>query len=182
MAQPVVQAVFTDLDQGLAVLQTHDPSDLSVREHCALMRLYGDAQERCSTLIRLQAAEIAQLQAQLWQQRARAIVRETALAWAREDHMALQAQWHALEREQPQWNHRGHPTEDDTALQSLSQRATELLICQTGCVTHDHHWRQDDHCQRTGKTCVLAQQPDAMQLLHPHPSARECGDTAVEMP
>lgn len=31
----------------------------------------------------------------------------------------------------------------------------DLVICQTGCISHDAYWRVQDHCKRTGKRCVL---------------------------
>ncbi|WP_440111040.1 DUF2325 domain-containing protein [Acidovorax sp. BL-A-41-H1] len=40
--------------------------------------------------------------------------------------------------------------EADTGLAAAS-----LVICQTGCISHDDYWRVQDHCRRTGKACVL---------------------------
>ncbi len=40
-----------------------------------------------------------------------------------------------------------------------SLAAADLVICQVGCVGHDDYWRVEDHCRRTGKTCVLVDQP-----------------------
>jgi hypothetical protein len=37
--------------------------------------------------------------------------------------------------------------------------AAELVICQTGCISHDEYWRVQDHCRRTGKPCILVDQP-----------------------
>ncbi|MDH4447368.1 MAG: DUF2325 domain-containing protein [Acidovorax sp.] len=34
----------------------------------------------------------------------------------------------------------------------------DWVICQTGCLSHDAYWRVEDHCRRTGKTCVLVDQ------------------------
>ena len=42
--------------------------------------------------------------------------------------------------------------------------AADLVICQTGCLSHGAYWRVQDHCRRTGKPCVLA---DAPQVVHP---------------
>ncbi|MFL9879302.1 DUF2325 domain-containing protein [Herbaspirillum rhizosphaerae] len=33
--------------------------------------------------------------------------------------------------------------------------AADLVICQTGCLSHGAYWRVQDHCKRTGKTCML---------------------------
>jgi hypothetical protein len=43
--------------------------------------------------------------------------------------------------------------------------AADLVICQTGCVSHDAYWRVQDHCKRTGKQCVLVAQPQALLPL-----------------
>jgi len=51
-----------------------------------------------------------------------------------------------------------------------SLAAADLVICQTGCISHDQYWRVQDHCRRTGKTCILMAQPLAAQPVQP-PSA-----------
>lgn len=132
----------------------------NLQEHGVLMRLYAATQTRCSAHISAQHAEIQRLQAQVLQLRARAIVRETALDWERQARQALHAHLLPMARAVP-------PQPD---LPTLSERATELLICQTGCVEHEDHWRADDRCKRTGKACVLALQPDALALLHAQPA------------
>ena len=47
---------------------------------------------------------------------------------------------------------------DNPALDS-SLAAADLVICQTGCISHDEYWRVQDHCRRTGKPCILMDQP-----------------------
>lgn len=44
---------------------------------------------------------------------------------------------------------------DDEAALELSLAAADMVICQTGCLSHNAYWRVQDHCKRTGKTCVL---------------------------
>lgn len=53
--------------------------------------------------------------------------------------------------------------------------AADLVICQTGCLSHGAYWRVQDHCKRTGKTCVLVEQPEALRIvrIHKHASAVE---------
>lgn len=148
------------------MFQTHHPADLEAHEHCALMRLYADTQSRCSSLISDQHAEIQMLQTRLLQMQARAIIQLTALAWEREAHMALQIQYTHLLNMHRWAPHSADPIGAPPDLPTLSQRATQLLICQTGCVTHDDHWRSNDQCQRSGKPCLLVQQPDALEMLH----------------
>lgn len=52
-----------------------------------------------------------------------------------------------------------------------SLAAADLVICQTGCVSHGAYWRVQDHCQRTGKQCVLVEQPDALAQIVVAPAA-----------
>ncbi|WP_454690469.1 DUF2325 domain-containing protein [Achromobacter aloeverae] len=41
----------------------------------------------------------------------------------------------------------------------------DLVVCQTGCVSHRAWWRVQDYCTRTGKQCVLVDRPDALRAL-----------------
>ncbi len=50
----------------------------------------------------------------------------------------------------------------NTALDA-SLAAADLVICQTGCISHDDYWRVQDHCRRTGKPCILVDQPLAVR-------------------
>ncbi|AVS86670.1 DUF2325 domain-containing protein, partial [Paracidovorax avenae] len=54
-------------------------------EHRALLAEYGRAQQRCSRDLAEQARQIEMLQAEVVRLRARALVAETALAYAQED-------------------------------------------------------------------------------------------------
>ena len=63
-------------------------------------------------------------------------------------------------------HHDGQDEPDpEAAALEASLRAADLVICQTGCVSHGAYWRVQDHCKRTGKPCVMvgttteAQQP-----------------------
>lgn len=120
-----------------------------VAEFRAICRAYGDAQSRCTRIMAAQQRRISRLEAELIQARAAAIVRETALAWARED--AARA---AVVREA-----------DVLADLETSLRAADLVICKTGCIGHGSYWRVEDHCRRTGKTCVLVEEPDALRIV-----------------
>lgn len=167
-------------------------------EHRSLMRDYGRVQARCSRQLRWQAETIARLEAQAIRLRAAVIVRESALAFAREDRAALESALPGLPRrvalarrvealvvrlQDLMRDHRpgdrlapiasGHPTagrEPDDLDGSLA--AADLVICQTGCLSHQAYWRVQDHCRRTGKTCVLVERPEALRIVHvpgPHP-------------
>jgi hypothetical protein len=51
------------------------------------------------------------------------------------------------------------PTQLDATLASA-----DLVICQTGCISHDAYWRVKDHCKRTGKRCVFVDKPSRAGL------------------
>jgi hypothetical protein len=55
--------------------------------------------------------------------------------------------------------------EDSTARLESTLAAADLVICQTGCISHDAYWRVKDHCKRTGKRCVFVQTPSRAGLV-----------------
>jgi len=120
-----------------------DNNDLR-REHSALLAGYAKAQDRCSHALRLQAAQIAGLQAQVLRLRAAVILRTTMLAWSGED-----------------W---GGEASDAEALEA-DLSVAGLVICQTGCMSHGAYWLVEDHCRRTGKPCVMIGQPSTPDVL-----------------
>jgi len=79
---------------------------------------------------------------------------------------ANQAQ-HAIERAGGRFLHHAGTGDDQATGEQLeaSLVAADLVICQTGCVSHDAYWRVHDHCRRTGKQCVLVDQPQAMHFV-----------------
>ena len=60
-------------------------------------------------------------------------------------------------------HHDGQDDVDAAALEA-SLRAADLVICQTGCMSHGAYWRVQDHCRRTGKPCVMVGQEDARPI------------------
>lgn len=89
----------------------------------------------------------------------------------------------ALMRERLQWQWRqagqarraqsdaplGQPVNAQALEASLV--AADLVICQTGCLSHGDYWRVQDHCRRTGKACVIVEQPDAIRIMRLHRTA-----------
>jgi hypothetical protein len=51
--------------------------------------------------------------------------------------------------------------EDSAAMLDASLAAADLVICQTGCISHSAYWRVKNHCKRTGKQCVFVDNPSA---------------------
>ncbi|GGY67521.1 DUF2325 domain-containing protein [Pseudoduganella sp. SL102] len=170
---------------------TADNFDQLLQEHAALLRTHGEVQARCSELIRAQALEIARLDAQAMRLRAELVKRDTALAWAKDDQAALehaipglpkraalarhvealQARVRELSDELQQRDVRqafapvlaSHA--DDLAGLEEDLAAADLVICQTGCMSHGAYWRVQDHCKRTGKACVLVENADALHIV-----------------
>jgi len=70
---------------------------------------------------------------------------------------------------------------DSQCLES-SLRAADLVICQTGCVSHGDYWRVEDHCRRTGKTCVLVEHPDALRIVRIHSEEAATPLSSTEQP
>jgi hypothetical protein len=54
--------------------------------------------------------------------------------------------------------------EDSPAKLDSTLAAADLVICQTGCISHDAYWRVKDHCKRTGKRCVFVENPSTAGL------------------
>jgi hypothetical protein len=54
--------------------------------------------------------------------------------------------------------------EDNPAKLDATLAAADLVICQTGCISHDAYWRVKDHCKRTGKRCVFVESPSSAGL------------------
>lgn len=155
-----------------------------LQEHRALLVAYGAVQERCTRLLREQAASIQALEAKLVRQRAAFIVRETALAFGLGRHTSPRkdttpavlcvgdASAHAavaqrlVEMVGGHFLHHAGDSEGYQARNALeaSLVAADLVICQTGCVSHGAYWRVKDHCRRTGKRCVFVEQPSASSL------------------
>jgi len=166
-------------------------------EHVTLLRAHADAQARCSVLLQEQAARIAAMEAQLIRARGATIRAATALAWEREDRAALdaalpglgrrvalgrqvatlQARVHELMRtlqrrelagRTGRAGHSAHTPAGLAADLEASLQAADLVICQTGCMSHGDYWRVQDHCKRTGKLCMLVDQPDGLQIVRIH--------------
>ncbi|MFT3815790.1 MAG: DUF2325 domain-containing protein [Acidovorax sp.] len=56
-------------------------------------------------------------------------------------------------------------SERDAGRLEASLTAADLVICQTGCLSHGAYWRVQDHCKRTGKACVMVDQPQTLRIV-----------------
>lgn len=56
----------------------------------------------------------------------------------------------------------GH--EEQLAQLDARLAAADVVVCQTGCMSHGAMWRVKDHCRRTGKRCLFVDTPGPMAL------------------
>jgi hypothetical protein len=57
-------------------------------------------------------------------------------------------------------HHDGGQEQGSDALEA-NLAAADLVICQTGCISHNAYWRVKEHCKRTGKRCVFVENPSS---------------------
>lgn len=69
-----------------------------------------------------------------------------------------------IERTGGRFLHHDGGEEDAVAKLDASLAAADLVICQTGCISHDAYWRVKDHCKRHGKKCVYVESPSASSM------------------
>ena len=151
------------------------------------MLTYMEVQTRCTAQMQSLAREVEALKRQLVHLRAKVIVRDSALAWEREQRHALaqamalnlvQAPLQVLPASQTataasiDWP-LVEAADSQQQLLEDSLHAADLVICQTGCISDGAYWRVKDHCKRTGKTCLLVDQPNALRVVRIHPSGED---------
>lgn len=54
--------------------------------------------------------------------------------------------------------------EDTQGMLDASLAAADMVICQTGCISHGAYWRVKDFCKRTGKQCIFVDNPSRSAL------------------
>ncbi len=69
-----------------------------------------------------------------------------------------------IERVGAQFAHHDGGLEDNASLLDSSLAAADLVICQTGCISHSAYWRVKDYCKRHGKRCVFIDNPSISSL------------------
>lgn len=66
-----------------------------------------------------------------------------------------------VERHGGRFVHHDGGREDNAHQLDASLAAADLVICQTGCISHNAYWLVKNHCKRTGKRCVYLDKPSA---------------------
>jgi cell division protein FtsB len=69
-----------------------------------------------------------------------------------------------IERVGAQFAHHDGGLENNVNQLESSLAAADLVICQTGCISHSAYWRVKDFCKRTGKRCVFIDNPSISSL------------------
>ena len=69
-----------------------------------------------------------------------------------------------IERVGGRFAHHDGGVEDNASVLDANLAAADLVICQTGCISHNAYWRVKDFCKRTGKRCVFVENPSASSL------------------
>jgi hypothetical protein len=70
-----------------------------------------------------------------------------------------------IERVGAQFAHHDGGLENSSSQLDASLAAADLVICQTGCISHSAYWRVKDHCKRHGKRCVFVDNPSMSSLV-----------------
>lgn len=86
-----------------------------------------------------------------------------------------------IERIGGRFAHHDGGLEDNQSLLDASLAAADLVICQTGCISHTAYWRVKDFCKRTGKRCVFVENPSVSSLARGLEKFSEDEATSTEM-
>ncbi|MDO8286530.1 MAG: DUF2325 domain-containing protein [Rhodoferax sp.] len=70
-----------------------------------------------------------------------------------------------VERVGGRFAHHDGGLEDSHSVLDASLSAADLVICQTGCISHNAYWKVKDFCKRTGKRCVFVENPSTSSLV-----------------
>jgi len=71
---------------------------------------------------------------------------------------------HTVQRAGARFLHHDGDDGDKAARLEETLRAADLVICQTGCISHGAYWRVKDHCKRTGTPCLFVETPSRSAL------------------
>ncbi|HEY1398395.1 DUF2325 domain-containing protein [Roseateles sp.] len=87
-----------------------------------------------------------------------------------------------IERTGGRFLHHDGGEEDAVSKLDASLAAADLVICQTGCISHDAYWRVKDHCKRHNKKCVYIESPSASGMRRALGSLSDADSEDAEVP
>ena len=71
---------------------------------------------------------------------------------------------HIIEGSGGRFTHHDGGDEESLTKLDTTLAAADLVICQTGCISHNAYWRVKDHCKRTGKPCLFVENTGTASL------------------
>ena len=80
-----------------------------------------------------------------------------------------------IERVGGRFSHHDGGLEDSPSLLGVRLAAADIVICQTGCISHNAYRRVKDFCKRTDKRCVFVENPSTASLVR---GLEQVGDAA----
>ncbi len=113
------------------------------QEHLALVRLWGQWQQRADkmveSLVQEHRSKVQKLEGQVTRLRAQLMVQRTGLLWG------ISHGLHAYTRKRA--------SQTSTATEASSESGNDVL-CRTGCMGHAHSWLgPEGQCRLQGKAC-----------------------------
>lgn len=111
---------------------------LPEQEHLMLVKRLGQLQKQMTLLVSSYESQLCHWRRQLMRQSIRLMLERTRRDWG-----LLSA---TPAKRAPS---------DTPMLGTVAAAETEALICKTGCMMDNHHWRDGDQCLRTGMACQL---------------------------
>lgn len=85
-----------------------------------------------------------------------------------------------LERTGADFLHHDGGLENNQAQLDAALAASDVVICQTGCISHNAYWRVKNHCKRTGKQCIYVDNPSTSSLLASLQKVQQRGQTSAD--
>jgi hypothetical protein len=174
------KAIESSLDAHRVEVLTH--------ENRTLAWAFAKAQERSIEQQAEAAASLEALQGELMQARAAIIAKDTLIAALQAqleppvpetpprsrnfgrrilcigERLEAFNDWRDMaQREGGRFEHL-HADVDYAPVLDASLAAADMVICQTGCLSHNAHWRVENHCKRHGKRCVFVDRPASQQM------------------
>jgi hypothetical protein len=71
---------------------------------------------------------------------------------------------HIVEKTGGRFLHHDGGDEQSVVRLDANLASADLVICQTGCISHGAYWRVKEHCKRTGTPCVFVENPGTASL------------------